>query len=47
MKRHTRLGVAELRWLRQLEDETKKLKQLVANLSLAKAMPRHAAQKTV
>ena len=32
------LGVAELRRLRQLEEENRKLKQLVADLSLAKVM---------
>ncbi len=32
------MGVAELRKLRQLEDENKRLKQLVADLSLDKSM---------
>jgi putative transposase len=32
------LGIAELRRLRQLEEENQKLKQLVADLSLDKAM---------
>ena len=32
------MGTAELRRLRQLEDENKKLKQLVADLSLDKKM---------
>ena len=32
------LGVAELRRLRQLEEENRRLKQLVADLSLDKAM---------
>jgi len=32
------MGVPELRRLRQLEDENSKLKQLVADLSLDKAM---------
>lgn len=32
------LGVSELRRLRQLEDENRKLKQLMADLSLDKAM---------
>lgn len=32
------LGVAELRRLRQLEEENRKLKQLVADLSLDKVM---------
>jgi len=32
------MGVAELRRLRQLEEENKKLKQLVADLSLDKTM---------
>jgi putative transposase len=30
--------VAELRWLRQLEEENRKLKQLLADLPLDKAM---------
>jgi putative transposase len=37
-KRFGGLGVGELRRLRQLEDENRKLKQLVADLSLDKAM---------
>ena len=32
------MGTAELRRLRQLEEENRKLKQLVADLSLDKAM---------
>ncbi len=32
------MGVAELRRLRQLEDENKRLKQLVADLTLDKQM---------
>ena len=35
-KKYGGLGVAELRWLKQLEDENRKLKQLVADLSLDK-----------
>jgi putative transposase len=37
-KKFAGLGVAELRRLRQLEDENKKLKSLVADLSLDKKM---------
>lgn len=37
-KKYGTLGVAELRQLRQLEDENRKLKQLVADLSLDKHM---------
>jgi putative transposase len=37
-KKFAGMGVAELRKLRQLEDENRKLKQLVADLSLDKAM---------
>ncbi len=37
-KRFAGLGVAELRRLRTLEEENKKLKQLVADLSLDKKM---------
>jgi putative transposase len=39
------LGVAELRRLRQLEDENRKLKQLVADLSLDKHMLQEALRK--
>ena len=35
-KKYAGLGVAELRRLKQLEEENKKLKQLVADLSLDK-----------
>ena len=37
-KKFEGLGVAELRRLRQLEEENRKLKQLVADLSLDKVM---------
>jgi putative transposase len=37
-KRFAGMGVAELRRLRQLEEENRKLKRLVADLSLDKAM---------
>ena len=37
-KKFAGLGVAELRRLRQLEEENRKLKQLVADLSLDKRM---------
>lgn len=37
-KKYAGLEVAEIRRLRQLEDENKKLKQLVADLSLDKKM---------
>jgi putative transposase len=40
------LGVSELRRLRQLEEENRKLKQLVADLSLDKAMCRMCWQKS-
>ncbi len=39
------MGVAELRRLRQLEDENRKLKQLVADLSLDKHMLQEALRK--
>jgi putative transposase len=39
------LGVSELRRLRQLEDENKKLKQLVADLSLDRAMLQDIVKK--
>ena len=37
-KQYAGLGVAELRRLKQLEEENRKLKQLVADLSLDKIM---------
>jgi putative transposase len=37
-KKFAGLGVAELRRLKQLEDENRKLKRLVADLSLDKKM---------
>ena len=37
-RRFAGLGIAELRRLRQLEDENKRLKQLVADLTLEKHM---------
>jgi putative transposase len=37
-KKYGGLGVAEVRRLRQLEQENRRLKQLVADLSLDKAM---------
>jgi putative transposase len=37
-KRYAGMGVAELRRLRQLEEENRRLKQLVADLSLDKTM---------
>ena len=39
------LGPSELRRLRQLEEENRKLKQLVADLSLDKAMLQEVVQK--
>jgi putative transposase len=37
-KKYGGLGVAEVRRLKQLEDENRRLKQMVADLSLDKAM---------
>jgi putative transposase len=37
-RRYAGLGVPEVRRLRQLEDENRRLKQLVADLTLDKAM---------
>lgn len=39
------LGVAEIRRLRQLEEENRRLKQLVADLSLDKEMLQDAIRK--
>jgi len=44
-KKYGGLGVSELRRLRQLEEENRKLKQLVADLSLAKVMLQDVIQK--
>ena len=46
-KRFSGMGVAELRRLRQLEDENRKLKDLVADLSLDKAMLQDVLSKKV
>ena len=40
------MGVVELRRLRQVEEENRKLKQLVADLSLDKHMLQEALRKT-
>jgi len=45
-KKHAGVGVSELRRLRQLEDENKKLKQLVADLSLDKVMLQDVLKKS-
>lgn len=44
-KKYGGMGVPELRRLRQLEDENGKLKQLVADLSLDKAMLQEVVSK--
>ena len=46
-KKYAGLGVAELRRLKQLEEENRKLKQLVADLSLDKAMLQEVLRKKV
>jgi len=46
-KKYGSLGIPELRRLRQLEDETRKLKQLVADLALDKAMLQEVLTKKV
>jgi putative transposase len=46
-KKYSGLGVAEIRRLRQLEEENRKLKQLVADLSLDKAMLQDVLRKKV
>ncbi len=46
-KRYAGMGIAELRRLKQLEDENRKLKQLVADLSLDKAMLQEVLRKKV
>lgn len=44
-KKYGGLGFSELRRLRQLEEENRKLKQLVADLSLDKAMLQDVVRK--
>ena len=44
-KKFAGMGVAELRRLRQLEDENKQLKQLVADLNLDKHMLQEVIRK--
>ena len=46
-KKFSGMGVAELRRLKQLEDENRKLKNLVADLSLDKAMLQDVLSKEV
>ena len=46
-KKFAGMGIAELRRLRQLEEENKKLKRLVADLSLDKAMLQDVLSKKV
>ncbi len=46
-KKYAGVGVSELRRLRQLEDENKKLKQLVADLSLDKVMLQGVLKKAL
>jgi len=44
-KRYNGLGVSEIRRLRQLEDENRRLKQLVADLTLDTAMLQDVLRK--
>lgn len=44
-KKYAHLGVSELRRLRQVEDENRRLKQLVADLTLDKHMLSDALRK--
>ena len=46
-KKYAGLGVSELRRLKQLEEENRKLKQLVADLSLDKVMLQDVLKKNV
>ena len=46
-KKYAHLGVSELRRLRQVEDENRRLKQVVADLPLDKQMLREALRKKV
>ena len=44
-RKYAGMGVAELRRLKQLEDENKRLKQIVADLTLDKQMPQEVVTK--
>lgn len=44
-KKYGGIGPSELRRLRQLEEENRRLKQIVADLSLDKAMLQHVVSK--
>ena len=44
-KKHAGMGVAELRRVKQLEDENRRLKRVVADLTLDKAMLQDVLQK--
>lgn len=44
-KRYAGMGLAELRRVRQLEDENRRLKQVVADLTLDKQMLQEVLQK--
>ena len=46
-KRYVGMGVAELRRVRQLEDENRRLKPVVADLTLDKQMLQEVLQKKV
>ena len=46
-KKYASLGIAEFRRLKQLEEENRKLKQLVADLSLDKKMLQDVLSKNV
>ena len=46
-KKYGGLGVSELRRLRQLEEENQKLKRLLADLSLDKAMLQEVLKKSI
>ena len=46
-KKFGSMGVTEVRWLKQLEDETAKLKRLVADLSLDKPIMQDVLRKDV
>ena len=46
-KRYAGMGIAELRRVRQLEEENRRLKQVVADLTLDKQMLQEVLQKKV
>ena len=45
-KKYAHLGVSELRRLRQIEDQNRRLKQVVADLTLGSNLPGRSGRRT-